>query len=55
MSSEEIDDVKKAQAEGFGSNEQIFPPSADFVSKARVKGMDGYQALYQRSIQRLHR
>ena len=50
MSSEEIDDVKKAQAEGFGSNEQIFPPSADFVSKARVKGMDGYQALYQRSI-----
>jgi acetyl-CoA synthetase len=51
MSSEEIDDVKKAQAEGFGSNEQIFPPSADFVSKARVKGMDGYQALYKRSIQ----
>ena len=48
---EEIDDVKKASAEGFGSNEQVFPPSAAFVAKARVKGMDGYHALYQRSIQ----
>ncbi len=48
---EEIDDVKKAGAEGFGSNEQVFPPSAGFVAKARVKGMDGYHALYQRSIQ----
>ncbi len=41
MSSEEIDDVKKASAEGFGSNEQVCPPSAAFVAKARVKGMDG--------------
>ena len=48
---EEIDDVKKASAEGFGSNEQVFPPSAAFVAKARVKGMDGYDALYKRSIQ----
>ena len=48
---EEIDDVKKASAEGFGSTEQIFPPSAAFVAKARVKGMDGYNALYNRSIQ----
>ena len=47
---EEIDDVKKASAEGFGSNEQVFPPSAAFVAKARVKGMDGYEALYRRSI-----
>ncbi len=50
-SNEEIADVKQASAEGFGSNEQIFPPSAEFVAKARVKGMDGYHALYNRSIQ----
>ena len=42
--SEEIADVMQASAEGFGSNEQIFPPSAAFVAKARVKGMDGYEA-----------
>ncbi|MFZ9604620.1 MAG: acetyl-coenzyme A synthetase N-terminal domain-containing protein, partial [Opitutales bacterium] len=49
--SEEIADVMQASAEGFGSNEQVFPPSAAFVAKARVKGMDGYEALYKRSIQ----
>lgn len=48
--SEEIADVMQASAEGFGSNEQIFPPSKEFVAKAHVKGMDGYQALYRRSI-----
>ncbi|NBX01742.1 acetyl-coenzyme A synthetase, partial [bacterium] len=43
-------DVKKAASEGFGDSEQVFPPSAEFVAKARVKGMDGYQKLYRRSI-----
>jgi acetyl-CoA synthetase len=48
--SEEMADVKNAAAEGFGASEQVFPPSKDFVSKARVKGMDGYRKLYQQSI-----
>jgi len=47
---EEIADVQKAASEGFSASEQVFPPSADFVSKARVKGMDGYNKLYRRSI-----
>ncbi len=47
---EEMSDVKQAAAEGFSASEEIFPPSADFVAKARVKGMAGYQKLYRRSI-----
>jgi acetyl-CoA synthetase len=53
MSNEEIDDVRKASAEGFASADQIFHPSTDFVQKARVQGLDGYRALYDRSIQDL--
>jgi len=48
--SEEIADVQNAAAEGFGASEQVFPPSAEFVAKARVKGMDGYKRLYRESI-----
>ncbi|MEY4403802.1 MAG: hypothetical protein RIR91_1837, partial [Verrucomicrobiota bacterium] len=33
---EEIADVQQAASEGFSASEQVFPPSADFVSKARV-------------------
>ena len=29
----------------------VYPPSPDFVSKAHVQGMEGYRALYERSIQ----
>ncbi len=47
---EEIADVQQAASEGFSASEQVFPPSADFVSKARVKGMAGYNQLYRRSI-----
>ena len=47
---EEIADVQQAASEGFSASEKVFPPSADFVSKARVKGMDGYNKLYRRSI-----
>ena len=47
---EEMNDVKQAAAEGFSASHEIFPPSADFVAKARVKGMAGYQKLYRRSI-----
>jgi len=47
---EEIADVQQAASEGFSASEQVFPPSADFVSKARVQGMDGYNKLYRRSI-----
>ncbi|MGA0133561.1 MAG: acetyl-coenzyme A synthetase N-terminal domain-containing protein, partial [Opitutales bacterium] len=47
---EEIADVKKASAEGFGAADQTFPPSAEFVARARVKGMDGYRGLHERSL-----
>lgn len=47
---EAIDDVIKAGAETLGASDQQFPPSASFVAKARVKGMDGYEALYRRSL-----
>ncbi|NBX70149.1 MAG: acetate--CoA ligase, partial [Proteobacteria bacterium] len=43
-------DVQNAVADGFGASEQIFSPKADFVAKARVKGMDGYRKLYKHSI-----
>ncbi|HAZ65866.1 MAG TPA: hypothetical protein DCY41_03815, partial [Opitutae bacterium] len=42
---EAIEDVIKAGAETLGSSDQLFAPSANFVAKARVKGMDGYHAL----------
>ncbi|MGA3023912.1 MAG: acetate--CoA ligase [Bryobacteraceae bacterium] len=29
--------------------ETVFPPSSDFVTKARVQGMDGYRDLYDRA------
>ena len=32
------------------SQEAIYPPSAEFVAQANVKGMEGYQALYQQSL-----
>jgi hypothetical protein len=48
--SEEMADVQNAAADGFGASEQIFPPSKEFVAKARVKGMDGYKKLYKESI-----
>ncbi len=47
---EAIDDVIKAGAETLGASDQVFPPPADFVAKARVKGMDGYRALHKRSL-----
>ena len=47
---EAIDDVIKAGAETLGASDQIFPPPADFVAKARVKGMDEYRALHRRSL-----
>ena len=28
------------------SEEKVFPPSSEFVTKARVQGMEGYRALY---------
>jgi len=28
------------------SEEKVFPPSSDFVTKAQVRGMEGYRALY---------
>jgi acetyl-CoA synthetase len=27
----------------------VYPPSAEFVQQANVKGMEGYRALYQRA------
>ncbi|MFM7210062.1 MAG: acetyl-coenzyme A synthetase N-terminal domain-containing protein, partial [Verrucomicrobiota bacterium] len=47
---EEIADVKKASAEGFGAADRTFAPSAEFVAQARVKGMDGYRRLHERSL-----
>ena len=32
------------------SQEAIYPPSAEFVAQANVKGMEGYQALYQQAL-----
>ena len=48
---EAIEDVIKAGAETLGSSDQLFAPSADFVAKARIKGMDGYHALHRRSLE----
>ena len=36
----------------FMSQEAIYPPNADFVSKAQVKGMEGYRALYDRAAEK---
>ncbi|MEP6963452.1 MAG: AMP-binding protein, partial [Acidobacteriota bacterium] len=33
------------------SHPDVYPPSADFVRKAHVQGMEGYRDLYERSIQ----
>ncbi|MEO8096679.1 MAG: acetate--CoA ligase, partial [Acidobacteriota bacterium] len=33
------------------SHPSVYPPSPDFVRKAHVQGMEGYRALYERSIQ----
>jgi acetyl-CoA synthetase len=30
--------------------DRVFAPSAEFVSKAHVKGLDQYEALYRRSV-----
>ncbi len=35
----------------FMSQTPVYPPSADFVSQANVKGMEGYQDLYRRAEQ----
>jgi acetyl-CoA synthetase len=32
--------------------EKVFPPSSDFVTKARVQGMEGYRALYDHAKDR---
>jgi acetyl-CoA synthetase len=33
------------------SQEAVYPPSAEFASKAHVSGMDAYRALYQRAAE----
>ena len=33
------------------SQEAIYPPSAEFVAQANVKGIEGYQALYKQALE----
>ena len=43
---------QSAPPQGLSSSNELHPPHADFVKKARLQGMDAYRALHKRSIER---
>ena len=44
-------EAKGSQMEAMYMEKRVFDPPSEFISKARIKGMEEYERLYRRSLE----